>query len=45
MLISNENIGIRIIIDLESDNQLNKLASLEIHCKYKQILRITKKMI
>ncbi len=37
--------GYEIIIELESDNQLKERVSLEIHCKYKQNLRITKKMV
>ena len=35
--------GYEIIVELESDNQLKEQVSLEIHCKYTQNLRITKK--
>ncbi len=37
--------GYELLLIWSQITQLNKLASLEIHCKYKQILRITKKMI
>jgi hypothetical protein len=36
---------VRNIVELESDIRLKKRVLLEIHCKYTQILRITKKMI
>jgi hypothetical protein len=38
-------IMVRNIVELESDILLKKQVSLEIHCKYTQILRNTKKMI
>jgi hypothetical protein len=38
-------IMVRNFAELESDIRLKKRVLLEIHCKYNQILRITKQMI